>query len=76
MWSDRWSSAYPGIPNTPKGSDWGSPSRSGTSHATGTPLGKGCPLEMVWVRQPNSPTMYLPTGNLGFLLSVTLDGQN
>lgn len=63
---------YPGIPNTPKARDSGRSPKSGISHASGNPLVKLFPLEIVRVLQPNSPTRYLPIGYLGFLVSITL----
>lgn len=63
---------YPVRPKVPNANEMGRFPRSGTSHDSNIPFGNKRPLPIECVLHPNSPTTYLFTGNLGFLLSIIL----
>lgn len=64
--------SHPVKPKVPRASEIGSLSKFGTNHDSNIPLGNIFPDPTDNVLQPNSPTTYLPTGNLSFLLSTIL----
>lgn len=63
---------YPVKPNVPSANDIGRSPKSGTNQDSNMPFGNILPVPIECVLQPNSPTTYLSTGNLGFLLSIIL----